>query len=59
LKGLSICPERSELVPTLRNKNNWGQININFQSKETKGKGAERFLVLQYEEAPLPFVSFD
>ena len=39
--------------------NNWGQININFQSKGVKPKGAERFLVLQYEEAPLGFTPFD
>jgi hypothetical protein len=39
--------------------NNWGQININFQSKWRKAKGAERFLVLQYEEAPLAFLHFD
>jgi len=43
--GLSFSsPER---------ENNWGQIHINFQSKGQKPKGAERFLVLQYEEAPL------
>jgi len=36
-------------------RNNWGQININFVNQRGgKGKGAERFLVLQYEEAPLP-----
>jgi hypothetical protein len=56
------------------NEFNWGQININSQSKGAKAKGgsingvrstlipnprlerlrgAERFLVLQYEEAPL------
>jgi hypothetical protein len=39
--------------------NKWGQININFQSKGIKAKGAERFLVLQYEEAPLAFIPFD
>ena len=39
--------------------NKWGQININFQSKGGKPKGAERFLVLQYEEAPLGFPPFD
>jgi hypothetical protein len=36
--------------------NKWGQININFQSKGIKAKGAERFLVPQYEEAPLAFI---
>ena len=39
--------------------NKWGQININFQSKGLKAKGAERFLVLQYEEAPLALSPFD
>ena len=33
--------------------NNWGQININFYLNGGMPKGAERFLVLQYEEAPL------
>jgi hypothetical protein len=37
-------------------ENKWGQININFQSKGIKPKGAERFLVPQYEEAPLGFI---
>ena len=38
--------------------NNWGQININLVNRsEVKAKGAERFLVLQYEEAPLAFIS--
>ncbi len=35
---------------------NWGQININLVNRSwVKAKGAERFLVLQYEEAPLAF----
>ena len=38
--------------------NNWGQININFHLKGLKAKGAERFLVPQYEEAPLAFSPF-
>jgi hypothetical protein len=34
--------------------NNWGQININFVNQRGQSlRGAERFLVLQYEEAPL------
>jgi hypothetical protein len=39
-------------------RNNWGQININLVNEWDKlGRGAERFLVLQYEEAPLPNLS--
>ncbi len=35
-------------------KNNWGQININLVNERvSRLRGAERFLVLQYEEAPL------
>ncbi len=35
-------------------KNNWGQININLVNERvSRFRGAERFLVLQYEEAPL------
>jgi hypothetical protein len=34
--------------------NNWGQININLVNLRRKRlRGAERFLVRQYEEAPL------
>jgi len=40
-------------------KINWGQININFQSEGLKAEGAERFLVLQYEEAPSAFNPLD
>jgi hypothetical protein len=37
---------------------NWGQMIINLvNQREIKAKGAERFLVLQYEEAPLAFIS--
>ena len=32
--------------------NNWGQININFQSKEIKGKGG--FLILEYQKSFSP-----
>ena len=44
--GLSFSsPER---------ENNWGQIHINLVNPRGKSlRGAERFLVLQYEEAPL------
>jgi len=35
----------------------WGQININLVNRSgIKAKGAERFLVRQYEEAPLAFI---
>jgi hypothetical protein len=35
----------------------WGQSNINFFNRRgIKPKGAERFLVPQYEEAPLGFI---
>ena len=38
---------------------NWGQININLVNRNrVKAKGAERFLVPQYEEAPLAFTRF-
>jgi hypothetical protein len=33
--------------------NNWGQINIISNQRGLRLRGAERFLVLQYEEAPL------
>ena len=36
---------------------NWGQINFNLVNRRgIKPKGAERFLVPQYEEAPLGFI---
>jgi hypothetical protein len=40
--------------PPAGEKFNWGQININLVNQRGESlRGAERFLVLQYEEAPL------
>ena len=37
----------------LANEFNWGQSNINFQSKGIKAEGGWRFVVPHHEEAPL------
>jgi hypothetical protein len=48
-----------ELEPTLIDKcsvNNWGQININLQSKEIKGKRG--FLILEYQKSFSPLTLY-